>query len=107
CPRRALPGPAGALLAPRLATATPDLGARAGRVRAGSAVGQLGGDDLVHDGHVRLHAEQGVVELDGARLGAGVALDRDGGHHAPAFTASRTRTSPPFGPGTAPLTSRR
>ncbi len=74
-------GPPEALLPPRLATTAARLGPGLRRVRSGSRRGELGGDDLVHDGGVRLDAEDvrsevdlaaadafGVVELGGERV---------------------------------------
>src|SRR5581483_1118232 len=108
---RSLPCPAGALLPPRLRATARHLGARARAVRAGARGRELRGDDLVHDGDVRLDAEQRVGDVDRAGIVAGRLLHRDGRHHcAPAFarfTASRTNTRPPVGPGTEPRTSRR
>ena len=82
------------------------------RLGAGTLGGELGGDDLVHDGDVGLDAEDLVVEIDGAGVGAGSVAERDGGHQAAPplaaewpFTASRMTTRPPLGPGTAPRTS--
>src|SRR5581483_3112190 len=92
-----LPGPAGALLAPGLGPAAGALGPGLGGVGAGAGGGQLGGDDLVHDRHVGLDPED---RLRQRRVG------EDLGHQRIApFTALRTKTSPPAGPGTAPLTS--
>src|SRR4029453_13670606 len=57
-------------------------------------------------GHVGLDAEQRVGQADAAALAAGRGLDLHRSHRAPPpFTASRMRTSPPLGPGTAPRTS--
>src|SRR5690606_19352300 len=111
---RALPGPAGALLAPGLGPAAGHLGPGLGRLGAGAAGGELGRDDLVHDRDVGLDGEQRVVDVDRARGLAGADLgDGDRGHVqlllapflAAPLTASRTRTSAPLGPGTDPFTS--
>src|SRR5439155_21689306 len=81
-------------------------GLRALRARAGR--GELRGHHLVEHGHVGLDAEDGVVELDGAGRGARTGAHVDLGHlYRPPFTASRMSTSPPRGPGTAPLMSSR
>ena len=77
-PGGALAGPAGALLAPRLAPATADLGPGEGAVVAGADAGQLGGDHLVHHRDVRRDAEDVVVELGGAHGAAGRVADVDG-----------------------------
>ena len=103
-------GVAGALLAERLGAATAHLGAGLGALRAGPAGGELGGDDLVHDGHVGLDAEHVVVEVDLAGILAGDVLEGDLRHlgHAPLgldLTALRTEITPPLGPGTEPRTS--
>src|SRR5690606_6859889 len=98
------------LLLPGLGATASDLGPGPGRLGAGPLGGELGGDDLVHDGHVGLDAEGGVVELDGARGGTGGVVESDRGHQAAPsllaerFTALRSSTTPPVGPGTAPRT---
>ena len=66
--------------------------------------------DLVHQGHVHLGGEDRVRQLDGAGLLARLARRRDdvdAGHRVSSRTAERTMTSPPRGPGTAPLISSR
>src|SRR5205807_2340876 len=105
CPGRALAGPTRPLLAPRLASAPPDLGPGKGAVRPGPRRGELGGDHLVHHGHVGLQPEQGRVEVDRADRGPVLGAEVDARHGLVPFTASRMSTSPPRGPGTAPFTS--
>src|SRR5690606_29752783 len=104
-------GTAGALLLPGLGATATHLGAGLGALGARTAGGELGGDDLVHHRDVRLDAEDVLIEVDRAGVGAGRGLDGHRRHHAPplvaALTASRITTSPPLGPGTAPRTSRR
>ncbi len=104
----ALAGVAGALLLERLLATAADFGAGLGALRATATSGQLGGDDLVHQRHVGLHAEHLVVEVEAAGVVAGGVLHGDRCHvgHLP-FTALRTMTTPPLGPGTEPLTSSR
>src|SRR5262249_19546494 len=100
---RTLTGTARALLAPRLRTATRDVGAALGAVRAGARGGELRGHDLVHDCDVRLDAEDVVGEVDGAGLAAGRSAHVHGGQLVTSdFTALRTNTRPPLGPGTEP-----
>src|SRR5690606_9297521 len=107
-PDRTLAGPAGALLPVRLAATTADLAAGLGVVRTLPGGGQLRRDDLVHQRHVGLHVEDLRGQLDGARLLPLGGLDVHGGHApAPPFTALRTNTRLPLGPGTAPLISSR
>src|SRR4029077_674785 len=65
----------GSLLAPRLRAAAGHLGPGLRAVGPGALVCQLGGDDLVHHGHVRLDAEQGLGEIDAGRLGAAQRAD--------------------------------
>src|SRR6185437_9293578 len=92
---------------------------------AGPGGGQLGGDHLVQHGLVRLDTEDGGLQVDGAQLVAGrVPADDGPGHRGrplPAYggaghgrlpflaggvlTESRSRTTEPRAPGTAPLTS--
>src|SRR3546814_12036987 len=67
-PAGAGPGATGALLLPRLRATATHLGAGLGGLRAAALGGELRGHDLVHDRDVRLDAEHGIVELDGARL---------------------------------------
>src|SRR5690606_1123872 len=100
-------GTAGALLLERLGTAAADLGPGLGAVGAGAAGGQLGRDHLVHHGDVRLDPEDLVGQLDRAGVSAGRGAQGDLHRHFPPFTASRTITTPPLGPGTEPLTSSR
>ena len=61
---RARPGPAGALLPPRLGTAAADFGPLLGLVGPRPRSGQLGGYHLVEHSHVRLDPEYLGVELD-------------------------------------------
>ena len=106
--RRALAGVAGALLAVRLGAAAADLAAGLGATacrRAGAASWAV--TTWCMSGHVGLDAEDGVVELDVAGVGAGRGLEGDLGHGAQLswlLTALRTRTTPPLGPGTEPFT---
>ena len=74
------PGTTGALLAPRLCATTGDLGTGPGALGARATGGELGGDDLVHEGHVGLDAEHGILELDAASLGTGHIDHVDGCH---------------------------
>src|SRR5258708_922992 len=67
--------------------------------------GQLRGYYLVHQRHVGLHTEHLVIEVMASRHRSVDAAYIDVGHHPPPFTASRMTTSPPRGPGTAPLMS--
>src|SRR5262249_30583521 len=100
---RALPSAAGALLAVRLGTAAGHLAASLGVRRAGPATGQLGHDRLVHDGLVDRGREQRLRQVHGAGLGAGLGVERRGGHDQ----AFLTSTSALRAPGTGPLTSNR
>src|SRR5690606_4634906 len=105
---RALAGPAGALLPVGLLAAAADLAAGLGGVRALAARGLLGDDDLVHQRDVRLLVEDRLRELDAPAGRALGSLDLDGRHcQFSPFTAVRTSTSPPLGPGTAPFTRMR
>src|SRR4051794_39523509 len=108
--RRALTGPTGALLAIRLATTAAHLATGLGVMRALPGGGKLRNDDLVDERDVDLYVEDLGRQLD--RPGQVLALgahDVDARHDAaftrPAFTAVRTRTRPPVGPGTAPRMS--
>ena len=67
CTDRALTGVTRALLLVGLATATGDLGASLRALGACTAMGELGGDGLVHDRDVRLDAEHVIGELDRCR----------------------------------------
>src|SRR5690606_19558589 len=67
-----------------------------GVVRALAGGRELGHHDLVHQRDVGLDAEDVLGELD---------LNR--AHFTPPFDADFTNTSPPRGPGTAPLISSR
>ena len=108
CPDGALTGVAGALLLERLATTAADFGPGLCALRAGAPMGELSDHGLVHDRHVGLHTEYIGGEFSRACCFTGDRLDRYRGHHLPPFfTALRTMTKPPFGPGTAPLTSSR
>ena len=77
---RALAGVAGALLGVGLAATTAHVRAGLGALGAGAAGGELGGDDLVHQRHVRRDAEDLVVELDRAVVLAGRGLEGEIGH---------------------------
>src|SRR5699024_53894 len=104
---RTLTGVAGYLLTVRPASAGADL--RLGRALTGS--GKLCHDDLVDQRHVGGHAEDLGGQINGAGLGTSGVEDVDCldiSHVVQAsFTAERTRTTPPLGPGTAPLMSRK
>src|SRR5690606_37669428 len=79
---------------------------RVGALACGS---ELGHHDLVDQRDVRLDVEHLGRKLGGAGLLARGVEHVDGlrhGSHAP-FAAVRTSTTPPLGPGTAPLTSTR
>src|SRR5205814_10585899 len=105
-----LPGPAGALLLEGLGAAARHLRPGFGALGTQPGGRQLGGDDLVHHRHAGVHTEGGLVELDGAHDGAVDRSERDAGHVYLAsgdFTALRTITTPPRGPGMAPFTSSR
>src|SRR4029079_16519750 len=107
-PAGALAGIARALLLERLLAATTDLGTGLGALGATAACRELRRDDLVHQRNVWLHAEHAVVEVEAAGVLTGGVLHGDRCHdgHLP-FTALRTMTTPPLGPGTEPLTSSR
>src|SRR5690606_219720 len=107
---RALTGTAGALLAVRLAATAADLAARLRLVRALTGSGQLCDDDLVDQRNADLlDVEDLRGELDGTGLVARRRKDVNSAHRLPQapLAAVRTRTRPPFGPGTAPLMSSR
>ena len=63
-------GDAAALLAAELLARARDVGALAGAARGGAALLELPGDDAVQDVGARIEAEDLVVELDLARIGA-------------------------------------
>ena len=69
----ALTGAAGALLAPRLSAAAGNLSAGQSALRALTAVGEMIFDDFMNNAHVRLDAEDCVVQLDGTDFSAGHA----------------------------------
>src|SRR5690606_17764975 len=96
----AVAGATGALLRPDLGRGAYDGPAGLGCRRAAATLGELPGDDLMKHGLLGF----GQVERDLA-----VRAD-DGDRHchqlAPLFD-TRTSTSPPLGPGTAPFTIRR
>ena len=106
---RALAGPAGALLAPRLGAAAAHLGARLGAVRARPLGGELRGDHLVHHRDVGLDAEdrRRAARRSHPICAVGLLHRQRGPAHAftPAFTALRTNTRPLVAPGTEPLMS--
>jgi hypothetical protein len=77
---RALAGVAGALLTVGLGATTGDLAAGLRALGARPASGELGGDDLVHDRHVRLDAEVGLVELHLSGVATGDLLHCDLSH---------------------------
>src|SRR5690606_18433754 len=102
---RALTGAAGALLAVRLLAATTDLATGLRLVRALTGSGQLRDDDLVDQRNADLlDVEDLRGELDGTGLVARRRKDVNSAHRLPQapLAAVRTRTRPPFGPGTAP-----
>src|SRR5919106_472886 len=78
----------------------------------GARGGQTRRDDLVHGRHAHGDVENGRVEVDLTDLLPGGVQTLDRCHQAltfpfPDFTLVRTITSPPTGPGTAPLRRRR
>ena len=106
----ALAGVTGALLTERLLTAAGDRAAGLRRVRALAGSRKLSNDNLVHQRNVGGNVKDRTGENDGTRL---LAFDVDDVNvtivshdHAP-FTEERTRTTPFFGPGMAPLISSR
>src|SRR5580765_8521379 len=99
---RALARAAGALLAPRLRAPTGHEPAALRGTRALAVRVQLGAHGLVHEVRLDLRAEDGLLEGD--LLGRAAEHGRLRSRHLP---SSLTSTSPFFGPGTAPLTSRR
>ena len=119
-PGRTLTGAAGALLAVGLAAAAAHLAAVLGGVRALAGRSQLGHDDLVDQRHVDLDVEDVggqrdrpvslAVESPGPRSRGSSrrswwsVTGRLPSRQLP-LAAVRTRTSPPLGPGTAPLMS--
>src|SRR5690606_1733229 len=112
-PDGAVPGATGALLAVRLGAAAADLTAGLGLVGPLAGGRQLRHDHLVHERDVGLHVEDLRRQVDGAARAAVGADDVDGGHccsppaDAGCLAAVRMSSSPPLGPGTAPLTSSR
>src|SRR6266540_7221255 len=110
-PDRPLPSTARALLAPRLAAPAGDVAPGLRGMGTPADRGHAGHDHLVHerDADPRLEDLGGQLSL-GHFLSGGVD-HLDLGHQADppvgAFTADRTMTSPPDGPGTAPRRSRR
>src|SRR5207249_10233094 len=104
--RRARAGAAGAFLAPRLRPPSGDEPAafRCTRPLAGGV--HLRAHGLVHHVRLQLGGEDGFLERHVLGLLAGGVEKRcfRRGHQ---WIASRTSTKPFFGPGTAPLTSRR
>src|SRR6266496_1905642 len=118
CADRALAGPPGALLPVRLPAAAPDGAAGLGGMRALARGRLLRHHDLVDQRHVHLRVEDVGREVYRLAGVTGRGHDVDGAHCASLFadcppgssgilTALRTRTRPPFGPGTAPLISSR
>src|SRR5690606_36106961 len=105
---RALAGVAGALLAVRLLATTRHHSAGLGGVRTLPGCRQLRHDDLVQQRNAGLHVEDLGGQLDGAvgLAARGTDVERQA-HHAPPFAGLFTRTSPPLGPGRAPLISNR
>ena len=106
----ALASVTGALLTERLLAAASDLTAGLRRVRALTSGRKLSDDNLVHQRNVGGDVKGRTGENDGTRL---LALEVDDVNvtivshdHAP-FTEERTRTTPFFGPGIAPLMSSR
>src|SRR5439155_10194940 len=109
---RAVPGPAGPLLAPRLLAATADLGPGLRRVGAATDGGEARHHDLVHQADVDRRLEQFRGQLSGPGPLARLVAQVDARHQAPLFAAGfftleRTITRPPGGPGIAPFTTRR
>src|SRR6202035_3712243 len=100
---RTLTGPAGALLAVRLPAAAAHHAAGLGRVRALPRGGALRHHNLWDQLGVPRGGEERVRQLDGAGLVARRRHDVDGAHQFPSRAAERTTTSPPRGPGIAPL----
>src|SRR5207237_67713 len=80
---RAVTGPAGALLAPRLLATATDLGPRLGGVRAATDRGHPRHHHLVHERHVHRGIEQLRRELTGAGLLPGLVAEIDRRHQAP------------------------
>src|SRR5215213_5820742 len=95
-PDGALTGAAGALLLVGLAATAADLAAGLGPVRALAGGSLLGHDDLV---------DQRDVDLDVEDVAGQVHVEA--GHRTSSLAAERMSTSPPLGPGTAPLRSTR
>src|SRR5262245_2692823 len=100
---RALAGAPRALLAPWLRAAAGDEAAALRRACALPARVQLGPDRLVDEMRPDLGGEDGLVERD-LLLRASENRCLRCGHY---LTSSRISTRPFFGPGTAPLTSKR
>src|SRR5262249_39050806 len=67
---RAVTGAAGTLLGVHLLAGAPDVGAVLHRVRACAPLGELPLDAALQDVDARLEAEDGIREVDRARLGA-------------------------------------
>ena len=88
-------------------SATGDLTAGLGGVRALAGGGQLGRHHLVHQRDVGLDVEQRGGQLDRAVLLAvrGLDVNLESHYFSPRLTAVRTTTSPPLRPGMAPLMS--
>src|SRR5581483_4241296 len=101
---RARAGAARALLTPRLRAAAGDEPAALRRARALTARVHLRADDLVHEMRLHLGAEDRRLERDLLRGLAAEQRCLRRGHY---FDISLISTMPFFGPGTAPLTSKR
>src|SRR5699024_9467315 len=110
---RALASPTGALLPIRLLATAGDLAPGLRVVGALPRGGELGRDHLMHQGNVRLHVEHVARQLDRLSRRTGRRLDLYTAHFAtppfasPILAALRTKTTPFFGPGTAPFTNSR
>src|SRR5574341_104719 len=115
---RALAGPPGPLLPPRLPPSAGHLAAPLGVVRSGAAVGELAGHRLVQQRAADLDAEDVGLELHRARLLPCRVQHRYGRHGyffsaafcccvLVSFTLFRIINNEPFAPGTAPRTSTR
>src|SRR5699024_9620659 len=110
---RSLARPAGALPAVRLLATSGHLTPGLGVVGALPRGGGLGSHDLMHQRNGRLAVEHVARQLDSFGCRTGRRLDLYTAHFAtppfasPILAALRTKTTPFFGPGTAPLTNSR
>src|SRR6476659_4685523 len=96
----------GALLAPRLRSPSGDEPTALGRTRPLAGGVHLRAHCLVHHVRLQLRREHGFLERHVLGLLAG-RVEQGCFRRGPQLLASRTSTKPFFGPGTAPLTSRR